>query len=105
MPHKDYKRIMEEKRNKKEEKQSNKSHINIIRTIKDRKRVEMEYLGAVKRQIGYWNAQLEITNSEDKDRYNELKRNIESEKEHIKQIEAELNKINEEIKVEVSKKG
>ena len=70
----------------------------IIKTIKDRKRVEMEYLDAVKRQLGYWKSQIEITDpKKDINRYDELKRNIESEKVHIKQIENELNKINDDI--------
>lgn len=72
----------------------------IIKTIKDRKRVEMEYLDAIKRQIGYWKSQIEITDPEkEEDRYNGLKKNIESEKMHIKQVQEELNRINEEIKM------
>ncbi len=71
-----------------------------INIIKDRKRVEMEYLDAVKRQIGYWKSQINATDPEkDKERYNELKKNIESEKAHIKQVISELNRINEEIKM------
>ena len=97
MPQKDYKIIMEENKQKREE-QQNKLHFN-IRSIKDRKRVEMEYLDAVKRQIGYWKGQMEVIDPEkDENRYNELKKNIESEKTHIKQIEDELNRINEEIR-------
>jgi len=70
-----------------------------IKIIKDRKRVQMEYLDAVKRQLGYWRSQIESIDSQsDTNRYNELKRNIESEKVHIKQIEDELDRINEEIK-------
>jgi len=102
MTHKDYKIIMEEKM-KKKVKQSDKSYINIIRAIKDRKRVEMEYLDAIKRQIGYWNSQIEIAVPEDKDRYNELKMNIESEKGHIKQVQDELNRINEELEEYIKK--
>lgn len=71
-----------------------------IRTIKDRKRVEMEYLDAVKKQMWYWKGQIDSIDPEkDESRYNELKKNIESEKEHIKQIEDELDRINEEIKM------
>lgn len=98
MPQKDYKKIMEENKRKMEE-QQNKAHFN-IRSAKDRKRVEMEYLDAVKRQMGYWRSQIESTDPEkDQNRYEELKKNIESEKEHIKQIEDELNRINQEIEI------
>jgi hypothetical protein len=80
--------------------QLNKTRISIIRTIKDRKRVEMEYLDAVKKQMGYWKSQIEITDAEkDKERYNVIKKNIEMEKAHIKQIQDELNRINEELKM------
>ena len=97
MPQKDYKKIMEENERKMEE-QEMKTHFN-IRTIKDRKRVEMEYLDAVKRQMGYWKSQIERTDRQkDEKRYNQLKKNMESEREHIKQIEEELNRINEEIR-------
>ena len=99
MPQKDYKKIMEENKRKIEE-QQNETHVNSVRTIKDRKRVEMEYLDAVKRQIGYWKGQIDITDPQkDKNRYDELKKNIENEKEHMKQIQDELNRINEEIKI------
>ncbi len=98
MPHKDYTKIMEENKQKKAEEQLNKTHIHTIRNIKDRKRVEMEYLDAIKRQMGYWKSQIDATDPEDEDRYNELKRNMESEKEHFKQVQDELNRINEEIK-------
>lgn len=75
---------------------------NVIKTIKDRKRVQMEYLDAVKRQLGYWKSLMDATDSQkDENRYNELKKNIENEKEHIKQIQKELNRINEEIKKEM----
>ena len=102
MSQKDYKKIMEESnKQKKIEEQFNKTRINIIRTIKDRKRVEMEYLDAVKKQMGYWKSQIENTDAEkDKERYNVIKKNIEMEKTHIKQIQDELNRINEELKME-----
>jgi hypothetical protein len=100
MPQKDYKKIMEESiKQKKIEEELNKTRISIIRTIKDRKRVEMEYLDAVKKQMGYWKSQIEKTDAEkDKERYNQIKKNIEMEKTHIKQIQDELNRINEELK-------
>ncbi len=102
MPQKDYKKIMEERnKQKKIEEELNKTRINIIRTIKDRKRIEMEYLDAVKKQMGYWKSQIENTDPEkDKERYNQLKKNIEMEKDHIKQIQEELDRISEEIKME-----
>ncbi len=101
MPQKDYKKIMEESnKQKKIEEELNKTRISIIRTIKDRKRVEMEYLDAVKKQMGYWKSQIENTDPEkDKERYNVIKKNIEMEKAHIKQIQDELNRINEELKM------
>ncbi len=77
----------------------------VIKCVKDRKRVEMEYLDAVKRQLGYWKSQMDATDpTEDEDRYNQLKRNIKSEKAHIKQIEDELDRINEEIKMKMHQK-
>ncbi|WP_414469645.1 hypothetical protein [Methanobacterium sp. ACI-7] len=101
MPQKDYKKIMEEKNRQKMEEQNNRTHMGIIKTIKDRKRVEMEYLGAVKRQMGYWKSQIDATDSEkDRERYDELKENIKSEEAHIKQIQNELDRINEEIRME-----
>jgi hypothetical protein len=101
MPQKDYKKIMEESnKQKKIEEELNKTRISIIRTIKDRKRVEMEYLDAVKKQMGYWKSQIENADAEkDKERYNVIKKNIEMEKAHIKQIQDELNRINEELKM------
>ncbi len=61
----------------------------------------MEYLDAVKKQMGYWTSQIENTDPEkDKERYNVIKKNIEMEKTHIKQIQDELNRINEELKME-----
>ncbi|MGZ7159883.1 MAG: hypothetical protein ACXVHV_11705 [Methanobacterium sp.] len=98
---KDYKKIIEEKnKQKKMEKQLNKTRVNIIKTIKDRKRVEMEFLAAIKRQMGYWKNQMDNTDPEnDKERYQQLKDNIEREKVHIEQIEDELDRINEEIKL------
>lgn len=103
MHHKDYKKIMEENKQKQVEEKLNESRIHKMRAIKDRKRVEMEYLDAVKRQMGYWKSQMDTTDPEDKDRYNELKRNIESEKEHFKQVQDELSRINEEIKREIKR--
>lgn len=101
MPQKDYKKIMEESnKQKKIEEELNKTRINIIRTIKDRKRVEMEYLDAIKKQMGYWKSQIENTDAEkNKERYNVIKKNIEMEKAHIKQIQDELNRIDEELKM------
>ena len=102
MPHKDYKKIMEESKRKMEE--QNKSHVSLVRTIKDRKRVEMEYLDAVKKQMWYWKTQIDTTDPQkDKERYNELKKNIESEKAHMEQVLDELNRINEELKLEMKK--
>lgn len=75
-----------------------------ITRLKDRKRVEMEYLDAVKKQIGYWNNQMAVTDQqEDEDRYNELKKNIEMEKKHIEHVQNELNRINDEIEREIRK--
>lgn len=100
MPTEDYdKKISEEiNKQKKMEEQLNKTHLSLIKTIKDRKRVEMEYLVAIKRQMGYWKSQINNTDPQkDKERYNELKKNIELEKAHIKQVKDELDRINEEI--------
>jgi hypothetical protein len=102
MPLKDYKKIMEErKKHEKHEKQRNKTSINIVKTIKDRKRVEIEILSAVRKQMGYWKTQIENTDPEkDKERYNEIKKNIEMEKAHIKKIREEIDRITKEIKME-----
>ncbi|MGF7117768.1 vacuolar-type H+-ATPase subunit I/STV1 [Methanobacterium oryzae] len=95
---------MEEKNKQiKNEEKLNESRIHKMRVIKDRKRVEMEYLDAIKRQMGYWKGQIDTTDPKDADRYNELKSNIESEKEHMKQVQKELNRINEEIKVQIKR--
>jgi len=81
-----------------------KTRSSVIRAIKDRKRVEMEYLDAVKKQMWYWKTQIDTIDSQkDEKRYNELKMNIESEKAHIRQVQDELNRINEEIKLEMKK--
>ena len=97
---KDYKKIMEErKKHEKLEKQLNKTSINIVKTNKDRKRVEIEFLGAARKQMGYWKTQIENTDPEkDIERYNEIKKNIEMEKAHIKKIREEVDRITKEIK-------
>lgn len=78
------------------------SRIRITR-LKNMKRVEMEYLDAVKKQIGYWNNQIDATDPQkDEDRYNELKQKAEKEKEHIGQVQDELNRINHEIERELN---
>lgn len=78
------------------------SKTRIIR-LKNMKRVEMEYLDAVKKQVGYWNNQIDVTDPQkDEDRYNELKKNAEKEKEHIMQVQDELNRINHEIERELN---
>ena len=74
-----------------------------INRLKDMKRVEMEYLDAVKKQMGYWNNQVNATDPQkDENRHDELKKNVEKEKEHIKQVQDELNWINEEIERELN---
>lgn len=104
MPPKDYKKIMEEKNKRiRNEEKLNESRIHKMRVIKDRKRVEMEYLDAVKRQMGYWKSQIDSTDPEDADRHTELKRNMESEKEHMKQVQKELTRINKEIEMQIKK--
>lgn len=76
-----------------------------ITRLKDRKRVEMEYLDAVKKQIGYWKNQMDVTDPQENEiRYDELKKSIEMEKEHIKHVQGELNKINNELKMEIQNK-
>ncbi len=78
------------------------SRIRITR-LKNMKRVEMEYLDAVKKQIGYWNNQINaIDPQKDENRYNELKNKAENEKEHIRQVQDELNRINHEIERELN---
>ena len=102
MPLKDYKEIMEERKKQEKLKELlNKTRISIIKTIKERKRVEMEFLGAARKQMGYWKIQIENTDPEkDKERYNEIKKNIEMEKVHIKKIREEIDRITKEIKME-----
>lgn len=86
--------------NKKRNEETSRIRIN---RLKNMKRVEMEYLDAVKKQIGYWNNQINVTDSQkDEDRYNELKKNAEKEKEHIRQVQDELNRINQEIERELN---
>ncbi len=86
--------------NKKMDEETSRTRIN---RLKNMKRVEMEYLDAVKKQIGYWNNQINATDlQKDADRSNELKKNAEKEKEHIKQVQDELNRINQEIERELN---
>ena len=86
--------------NKKRNEETSRIRIN---RLKNMKRVEMEYLDAVKKQIGYWNNQIEATDPQkDEDRYNELKQKAEKEKEHIGQVQDELNRINHEIERELN---
>ena len=86
--------------NKKRNEETSRIRIN---RLKNMKRVEMEYLDAVKKQIGYWNNQINaIDPQKDEDRYNELKKNTENEKEHIRQVQDELNRINHEIERELN---
>lgn len=76
-------------------------HKSIVKTIKERERVEREYLDVIKNQIKYWKSQLDNTDpSKDKERHDELKLIIEREKGLIKQIEDELDRIKEELKLE-----
>lgn len=76
-------------------------HKSIVRTIKERERVEREYLAVIKKQMEYWEGQLNKTDPiKDKKRYNELKERIEVEKSLIKQIDEELVRIKEELKLE-----
>ena len=86
--------------NKKRNEETSRIRIN---RLKNMKRVEMEYLDAVKKQIGYWNNQIEATDPQkDEDRYNELKQKAEKEKKHIGQVQDELNRINHEIERELN---
>lgn len=86
--------------NKKMDEETSRTRIN---RLKNMKRVEMEYLDAVKKQIGYWNNQINATDlQKDADRSNELKKNAEKEKDHIKQVQDELNRINQEIERELN---
>lgn len=86
--------------NKKRNEETSRTRIN---RLKNMKRVEMEYLDAVKKQIGYWNNQINAADPQkDEDRYNELKKNAENEKEHIRQVQDELNRINQEIERELN---
>lgn len=108
MPSKNYdKKINEEiDEQKKIRKQLDKTHNNIIKTIKDREKVEMEYLNAVNEQMKYWKDQINKIDAEkDKERYDELKKNIKMEEAHIKLIQEELDRINKEIKIEEENKN
>ena len=92
--------MFQEDYNKKRNDETSRARIN---RLKNMKRVEMEYLDAVKKQIGYWKNQIDNTDPQkDEDRYNELKKNSEKEKENIKQVQDELDRINEEIKREMN---
>ena len=86
--------------NKKNNEETSRTRIN---RLKNMKRIEMEYLDAVKKQIGYWNNQINASDlQKDENRSNELKKNAEKEKEHIKQVQDELNRINQEIERELN---
>lgn len=76
-------------------------HKAIVKTIKERERVEKDYLGIIKNQMKYWQGQLDNTDPlKNKKRYNELKERIEVEKSLINKIEEELCRIKEELKLE-----
>lgn len=77
----------------------------IMETIKDRKQFEKDYLEIIKKQKRYWEDQLgNIDPEKDKNRYRELKENIRREKSLIIKIKEELNRIDEEFKMEMKHK-
>jgi len=76
-------------------------HKKIMKTVRDRKRSEEDYLEIIKKQKKYWEDRLKNTDPEkDKDRYNELEENIKREIKLIKQINEELSRIEEEYEME-----
>jgi septal ring factor EnvC (AmiA/AmiB activator) len=73
----------------------------ITRTVKERKKSEKDFLDVIKKQMEYWEDQLKNTDPQkDKERYNEIKGKIKSEKVLIKQIKDELDRIDQELKLE-----
>ena len=101
MPSQDDKILNQMNKKEKIENEFQETHNKIIQTIKDRKRSEKEYLDIIKKQKKYWEGQLENTDPEkNKDRYNHLKENIKREENLIIQIKEELNRIDEQFKME-----
>ena len=73
----------------------------IIKTFKDRRKSEKDFLEVIKKQKEYWKGQLKNTDpQEDKDRYDELNEKIKNEEKLIKQIKDEIDRIDNEIKQE-----
>ncbi len=73
----------------------------IIKTFKERRKSEKDFLEVIKKQREYWRGQLKNTDPQkDKERYDELKGKIKNEEKLIKQIEEELDNIDKEIEQE-----
>ncbi|MEL7670140.1 hypothetical protein [Methanobacterium sp.] len=70
----------------------------IIKTYRERKKSEKEFLEIIKKQKKYWEDQLRVTDPQkDKERYDELKEKIKNEETLIGQIKDELNSIDKEL--------
>ncbi|WP_424355001.1 hypothetical protein [Methanobacterium sp. MBAC-LM] len=83
------------------EEQMQKTRDEIMKTYRERRGHEKEFLDVIKNQKRYWEDQLRNTDPEkDNERYEELKGKIENEKSLIKQIKDEIHDLNEELKNE-----
>lgn len=82
------------------ERRLKKTRSEIIKTIKERRKAEKDFLGVIKQQKKYWEDQLQNTDPQNKERHDELKEKIENEELLIKQIYDELNRIDKELEQE-----
>ncbi len=100
MPEKtEHERITSESKKKADlEKEFQDTHKQILKTFKERRKFEIEYLAVIKKQKKYWNDRLKETNPQkDKKRYDELKDKIKNEEILIKQIKDEIEKIDKQV--------
>jgi 2,3-bisphosphoglycerate-independent phosphoglycerate mutase len=78
-----------------------KTRSEIIGTFKRRKESEKEFLEIIKKQKEYWEGRLKDTDPQkNKKRYSELEEKIKNEEMLIRQINEELDRIDEELEQE-----
>ncbi|MGF7117766.1 hypothetical protein [Methanobacterium oryzae] len=91
-------RIKEERdKQKKLEEQRVETTKEIVKTLIDQKRIEIEHLNLVEQHQKYWNEQLRNTNRDNRERYDDLKNKIKQEEkirnkiiDHIKHLDKEI---------------
>lgn len=92
------KRIAEERnKQKKLEKQRIETAEQIVRTLLNQKKIEKEHLNLVEEHLKYWNAKIENTEDDNKERYNSLKKRLKKEEEIRNKIIDHMNQLDKEI--------